>query len=115
MATLRDPDQNGMVTTLYPSAHHTPNGFGLGPLMAEIWAFFQILGHFLFFYFDSINSHGQSVFHRKIIKIGYNLQTDARKKILGKKFEKNYAQFFFLLKVWKPEEIKTAMFEVIFF
>ena len=48
MATLRDPDQKGMVGTLYSSAHHTPKGFGLGPLMAEIWAFFQILGHFRF-------------------------------------------------------------------
>ena len=36
MAILRDPDQKGMVGTLYPSTLHTPKGFGLGPLMAEI-------------------------------------------------------------------------------
>ena len=36
MAPLRDPDQKGMVGTLYPSALHTPKGLGLGPLMAEI-------------------------------------------------------------------------------
>ena len=42
MTTIRDPDQKGMIGTLYPSALHIPKGFGLGPLMAEIWAFFQI-------------------------------------------------------------------------
>ena len=30
---LRDPDQKGTVGTLYPSALHTPKGFGLGQLM----------------------------------------------------------------------------------
>ena len=40
MANLRDPDQKGIVGTLYPSALHTPKCFGLGPLTAEIWAFF---------------------------------------------------------------------------
>ena len=99
MATLKDPDQKGMVGTLYPSAHHTPKGFGLGPLTAEIWAFFQILGHFRFFYFDSINSLGQSVFHRIIVKIGYDMQTDDRKKNLETFLEKIYVQNFFSLEV----------------
>ena len=36
MVTLRDPDQKGMVGTLYTSALHIPKGFGLGPLTAEI-------------------------------------------------------------------------------
>ena len=36
MATLRDPDQKGMVGTLYPSALHTPKSLGLGPLTDEI-------------------------------------------------------------------------------
>ena len=36
MGTRRDPDQKGMVGTLYPSTLHTPKGLGLGPLMAEI-------------------------------------------------------------------------------
>ena len=36
METLRDPDQKGMVGTLYPSALHNPKGFGLGSLTAEI-------------------------------------------------------------------------------
>ena len=47
IAILRDPDQEGMVWNLYPSALHTTKGFGHGPLIAEIWAFFQILGNFL--------------------------------------------------------------------
>ena len=47
-----DPDQKGMVGTLYPSALQTPaKGFGLGPLMTQIWAFFQILEEFQIFYF----------------------------------------------------------------
>ena len=49
IAILRDPDQKGMVWTLYPIAFHTLKGFGLGPLIAEIWAFFQILNNFKFF------------------------------------------------------------------
>ena len=36
MTILRDPDQEGIVWTLYLSALYTPKGFGLGPLMAEI-------------------------------------------------------------------------------
>ena len=99
MATLRDPDQKGMVGTLYPSALHTPKGFGLGPLTAKIWAFFQILGHFRFFYFKAIISHGQCIFHRNFIKIKYNVQTDARKKILDFFFEKIVAQNFLLVEV----------------
>ena len=99
MATLKDPDQKGMVGTLYPSALHIPKGFGLEPLTAEIWAFFQILGHFRFFYFDSINSLGQSVFHRIIVKIGYDMQTDDKKTNLEIFFEKIYAQNFFSLEV----------------
>ena len=51
IAILRDPDQKDMVGTLYPSALCTPKGFELGPLMAEIWAFFQILGDFQFILF----------------------------------------------------------------
>ena len=81
MAILRDPDQEGMVGTLYPSALHTPKGFGMGPLMAEIWAFFQILGDFQLFYFQAMNSHGACNFHLNIVKIKYNVQKHARKKI----------------------------------
>ena len=36
IAIVRDPDDWGMVGTLDPSALHTPKGFGLGPLTAEI-------------------------------------------------------------------------------
>ena len=73
MATLRDPDQKGILGTHYPSALHTPKSFGLEPLTAEIWAFFQILGHFQFFYFEVINGHGQCIFQQNIVKIRYNV------------------------------------------
>ena len=36
MAILRDPDQKGMIGIHYQSALHTPEGFGLEPLKAEI-------------------------------------------------------------------------------
>ena len=60
-----------MVGTLDPSFLQTPKSFGLGPLMAEIWAFFQILGDFQLFYFEAINSHGAWIFHRNNVKITY--------------------------------------------
>ena len=104
MATLRDPDHKGMVGTRYPSALHTLKGFGLGPLTAELWAFFQILGDFQFFYFEATNSLGKYIFHQNLVKIRYNVQTDARKKFLEKCLEKIVAQFFFSIDVSKPEK-----------
>ena len=79
MTIVRDPDHKGMIGTHYQSPLHTPKGFGLGPLMAEIWAFFQILGDFQLFYFEAIDSHGTCFFHRTVIKITYNVQKFATK------------------------------------
>ena len=73
-----------MIGTHYPSALHTPKGFGLGPLTAEIWAFFQILGDFQLFYFEAINSHGACIFHQNIVKIKYDMQKYERKKNMKK-------------------------------
>ena len=62
MGILRDPDQKGIIGTLYPSLLNTQKGFSLGPLKAEIWAFFQIMGEFQLFYFEAINNHGTCFF-----------------------------------------------------
>ena len=82
MGILRDPDQKGMIGTLYPSFLNTQKGFSLGPLMAEIWAFFQILGDFPLFYFKAINNHRACIFNQNIVKITYDVQKYAWKNIM---------------------------------
>ena len=68
MATLRDPDQKGIVGTLYPSALHNPKGFwprttndrdvGIFSKKFKFWVIF-----------DFFIRHGKCIFHGNIIKI----------------------------------------------
>ena len=41
--------------------------------MAEIWAFFKILGDIQLFYFEAINSHVTCIFHQNVVKITNNV------------------------------------------
>ena len=97
MAILWDPDQKGMTGTHYPSGLHWPSHpKGFWPWTINDWdmGIFSKFGWF-FFYLEAKTSHRTCIFHRNIVKIKYNMQKSARKKILENFFQKKCAQNFF--------------------